>query len=55
LKFDEVSCVIPGASSVEQVKSNLSIFDLPPLSPEKFEAMNAIYEKYIKPDVHHRW
>lgn len=55
LKFDEVSCVIPGASSVEQVKSNLSVFDLPPLSPEKFEAMNAIYEKYIKPDVHHRW
>jgi aryl-alcohol dehydrogenase-like predicted oxidoreductase len=55
LQFREVSCIIPGASSTDHVKSNLSVYDLPPLSTEKIEKMNEIYEKYIKPDVHQRW
>jgi aryl-alcohol dehydrogenase-like predicted oxidoreductase len=55
LQFKEVSCIIPGASSVDHVKSNLSVFDLPTLSQDKFQAMNDIYEKYIKADVHQRW
>lgn len=55
LQFEEVSCVIPGASRVEQVQSNLSIYNEPSLTPEQFLAINAVYEKYIKEKVHQLW
>ncbi|WPO77427.1 aldo/keto reductase [Flavobacterium sp. KACC 22761] len=55
LNFEEISCIIPGASKADHVLSNLSVYDLPKISPEKIDAMNAIYEKYIKPSVHHLW
>ncbi|OXB04737.1 aldo/keto reductase [Flavobacterium plurextorum] len=55
LSFNEVSCIIPGASKKEHVLSNLSIYDLPNLSPEKISAMNKIYEEYVKPSVHQLW
>ncbi|MBK0368864.1 aldo/keto reductase [Flavobacterium agrisoli] len=55
LSFNEISCIIPGASSENQVISNLSTFDLPELTPEKIAAMNAVYEQYIKKEVHHLW
>ncbi|MTI39557.1 aldo/keto reductase [Fulvivirga lutimaris] len=55
LQFNEVSCIIPGASKVEHVESNLSVYNLPPLADEKFTRMNEIYEKYIKDNVHHLW
>jgi aryl-alcohol dehydrogenase-like predicted oxidoreductase len=55
LSFDEISCIIPGASKESHVLSNLSVYDLPQLTPEKIAAMNAIYERYIKPEVHQLW
>jgi len=55
LSFKEISCIIPGASKVSHVLSNLSVYDLPELTPEKIAAMNAIYEQYIKPEVHQLW
>lgn len=55
LSFPEVSCIIPGASTENHVLSNLSTLDLPALTPEKIAAMNAIYEQYIKKEVHHLW
>lgn len=55
LSFDEISCIIPGASKVSHVLSNLSVYDLPELTDEKIAAMNAIYEQYIKPEVHQLW
>jgi len=55
LSFNEISCIIPGASKESHVLSNLSVYDLPKLSPEKILAMNKIYEEYIKPSVHHLW
>lgn len=55
LQFEEVSCIIPGASKVDQVVSNLSVYDLPPLSADQIAKMNAIYEQYIKQGVHHLW
>ncbi|MBP6180415.1 aldo/keto reductase [Flavobacterium sp.] len=55
LSFDEVSCIIPGASNESHVLSNLSVYDLPKLTYEKTAAMNEIYERYIKPEVHHFW
>ncbi|MEQ9099687.1 MAG: aldo/keto reductase [Imperialibacter sp.] len=55
LGFEEVSCIIPGASKVEQVLSNLSTYDTPPLTTAQVMAMNKIYEAYIKKEVHHLW
>jgi len=55
LSFNEVSCIIPGASKESHVLSNLSVYDLPLLTPEKIRAMNAVYEQYIKPQVHQLW
>lgn len=55
LSFKDVSCIIPGASKTNHVISNLSVYDLPKLSSEKIDAMNKIYEEYIKPSVHQLW
>lgn len=55
LQYPEVSCIIPGASKVQHLESNLSVFDLPKLSAENKAAMDAIYTKYIKPTVHQLW
>ena len=55
LSFEDISCIIPGASTPNHVLSNLSVYDLPELSKEKISAMNNIYEEYIKPVVHHLW
>ncbi|TRX41467.1 aldo/keto reductase [Flavobacterium restrictum] len=55
LSHPEISCIIPGASSPNQVLSNVSMYDAAPLTPEQINAMNAIYQKYIKPQVHQLW
>lgn len=55
LSFPEISCIIPGASTESQVLSNTSVYDLPKLIPQKIEAMNAIYNKFIKSEVHDLW
>ena len=55
LGFENISCIIPGASKTSHVLSNLSVYDQPKLTPEKISAMNAIYEEYIKPSVHQLW
>jgi aryl-alcohol dehydrogenase-like predicted oxidoreductase len=55
LSFEDISCIIPGASKTSHVLSNLSVYDQPKLTDEKIVAMNKIYEEYIKPSVHHLW
>jgi aryl-alcohol dehydrogenase-like predicted oxidoreductase len=55
LQFNEVSCIIPGASKVDHLLSNLSVYEANPLSPKEIEQMNRIYEQYIQPEVHHLW
>ncbi len=55
LNFEEISCIIPGASNTDHVLSNLSVYDLPKITSRENFAMNAIYEKYIKPSVHQLW
>ena len=55
LTFDEVSCIIPGASKAEHVNSNLSVYDLPDLSSDQVLAMNNIYNKYIRKEVQNLW
>ena len=55
LSFPEVSCVIPGASKLEHLQSNLSVTDMEPLTPSELDAMNKIYQQRVKPSVHQRW
>ena len=55
LMFEEVSVVIPGASRREHVETNMKASDLPPLTDEQMKGVRDIYERYIKPDVHHLW
>jgi len=55
LSFPEVSCVIPGASNVDQVYSNLSLYQLDELSPAQIDSMNKVYHGFIKSSVHHLW
>ncbi len=55
LMRDEVSCIIPGASSTEQVRSNIEAASLPALTDEQLSAIRHIYEEDIRPLVHHLW
>ena len=55
LQFPPVSCVIPGASKLKHVQSNLSVYDLPPLEANTIARMNEIYAQYIRPEVHQLW
>jgi aryl-alcohol dehydrogenase-like predicted oxidoreductase len=55
LMFDAVSCVIPGASKLAHVESNVAASDLPPLTDEQMAGVKAIYEKYVKNPVHYLW
>lgn len=55
LSFNEISCIIPGASKESHILSNLSVYEQPKLTEEKIVAMNNIYDKYIKSSVHHLW
>lgn len=55
LMFNEVSCVIPGASSVEQILSNIETNKARPISDIEMQKVNTIFTKYIKNQVHHLW
>lgn len=55
LQYKEISCIIPGVSKVDQLYSNLSVYDKNPLINEQIKAMNTVYDSYIKPKVHQRW
>tara|TARA_B100002052_G_scaffold298967_1_gene334476 strand:+ start:615 stop:1595 length:981 start_codon:yes stop_codon:yes gene_type:complete len=54
LMHDEISVVIPGATNQLQVDINSKASELEEISSILPE-INSIYEKLIKPDVHHRW
>lgn len=51
LMFQEVSCVIPGASSPEQLQSNIRASELSNLSAEQVSNIKQLYEQYIWPDL----
>ena len=55
LMFPEVSTVIPGASRLSQLESNLAAADLRALSAEEMAGVQAIYDRYIKASVHPLW
>jgi len=53
--FEAVSCVIPGAKTPKQSEDNARAADLPPLAPETMHAVRALYDRRIRPLVHHYW
>jgi aryl-alcohol dehydrogenase-like predicted oxidoreductase len=55
LDFPAVTCAIPGAKRPAQVTENIAASDLKPLSKPVRKAVEAIYERDIKPLVHHFW
>lgn len=46
-----VTTVIPGATKIEQVKSNVAASDLPPLSPDAHQKLRTLYDEEIKPKI----
>ena len=55
LMREEVGCIIPGASSPDQVRTNLMASELPPLTADQLIAIEEIYKEDIKPLVHQLW
>ena len=55
LEFPAVTCAIPGAKRPAQVAENIAASDLPPLSAVTLKKIGALYEKEIRPLVHHYW
>ena len=55
LMYDAVSTIIPGASRPEQVTENIMASELPKLTEDQMEAVQKIYDEYIKDPVHYLW
>lgn len=56
LMHDAVSVVIPGASRVGQVSSNLQAAEaVTALTPEQMAGVQAIYDKYLRAEIHPQW
>ncbi|WP_445262887.1 aldo/keto reductase [Pseudokineococcus sp. 1T1Z-3] len=50
-----VTCVIPGASSAAQVRSNVAAAQLEPLTADELAAVERVYDEHLRDVVHHRW
>ena len=55
LMNNEVSCIIPGASSEEQILSNIKASEAEALNYEIQQKIKTIYTSKIKQDVHQLW
>jgi len=55
LMFDAVSLAIPGAKNPKQARENAASSELPALDFETMAQVEAIYNQYIREEVHHRW
>jgi aryl-alcohol dehydrogenase-like predicted oxidoreductase len=53
--FDEVTCAIPGGKNPAQVAQNVAAADLPPLDVGTMTAVKDVYNRRIRPLVHHLW
>lgn len=51
LDFEEVSVVIPGATSPEQARDNASVSDLPPLSAELHAFLRDFYTREVRSHI----
>ena len=50
-----VTCAIPGAKRPSQVEENIKAADSPALSEETMSQIRSIYERLVRPQVHHYW
>lgn len=55
LMHEAVSCVIPGASRVEQVAANVLASDLPPFPQMAMDDAATVYNELLRNHVHHLW
>jgi len=55
LMFPAVTCAIPGAKRAGQVEENASAADLPPLPEATMVAIRSLYDRDVRPLVHHYW
>jgi aryl-alcohol dehydrogenase-like predicted oxidoreductase len=55
LGFPAVTCAIPGGKRPAQVEENVSAADMPPLSESTMGSIREIYERKVRPSVHHCW
>jgi aryl-alcohol dehydrogenase-like predicted oxidoreductase len=55
LMFPAVTCAIPGGKRPAQVEENASAADLPPLPESTMAAIRSLYDRDIRPLVHHYW
>jgi len=55
LMFDAVTTTIPGAKRPDQVIDNVRASEAPELSPETMKKVAEIYDRLIRPLVHHYW
>jgi aryl-alcohol dehydrogenase-like predicted oxidoreductase len=55
LMFPAVTCAIPGAKRPGQVDENIRSVDLPPLTEAAMSAIQSIYDRQIRPQVHYYW
>jgi aryl-alcohol dehydrogenase-like predicted oxidoreductase len=53
--FCDVTAAIPGARDVRQTEDNVRAADLPPLSADAMARVRDVYDRRIRPSVHHRW
>jgi Predicted oxidoreductases (related to aryl-alcohol dehydrogenases) len=50
-----VTCAIPGAKHPSQVEENVKAADLPPLSDETMTQVRMVYDRLVRPQIHHYW
>jgi aryl-alcohol dehydrogenase-like predicted oxidoreductase len=50
-----VTVVIPGARNPEQARGNAAAAGLAPLPPATLDAVHAVYDELIRPQVHGKW
>jgi aryl-alcohol dehydrogenase-like predicted oxidoreductase len=55
LMHPAVSCAIPGGKNPAQVEDNVAAAEMPPLSEANMERVKEIYDRSVRPEVHHLW
>ena len=55
LMFPAVTCAIPGAKRPQQAEENIKARSLPPLPEATMAGISEIYNRLVRPNVHHYW
>ncbi len=55
LEHKSVTCAIPGAKNIEQLKENIAASEISSLDEFTMTQIRNIYEKYIKVHIHQKW